>query len=191
MEFREEMSAQALEVKVAELLIATADESDALIDGSVGEVLRLIRDRMKMDVVFVSEFNDGKRVIRVVDQAPGREVMARGSSDPLEETWCQRIVDGRLPDIVLDGPEAIASGRAPKMGFPIGTYVGAPIVLPDGEVYGTLCCFSFGENPGVTKQDAKTLRYTAQLTAQKIGEARRRKAALELVPVAQNPIREP
>ena len=92
---------------------------------------------------------------------------------------------------VLDGPEAIASGRAPKMGFPIGTYVGAPIVLPDGEVYGTLCCFSFGENPGVTKQDAKTLRYTAQLTAQKIGEARRRKAALELVPVAQNPIREP
>lgn len=191
MEFREEMSAQALEVKVAELLVATADESDALIDRSVGEVLRLIRDRMKMDVVFVSEFNDGKRVIRVVDQAPGQEVIAKGSSDPLEETWCQRIVDGRLPDLVLDGPAAVAGGLAPKMSFPIGTYLGAPIVLPDGEVYGTLCCFSFGVNPGVTKQNARTLRYTAQLTAQKIGQARRRKAELALAPVAQNPFRKP
>jgi GAF domain-containing protein len=178
MEFREEIGAEALEVKVAELLVATADESDHLIDGSVAEVLKLIRERMKMDVVFVSEFCDGRRVFRAIDHAPGDPAIAEGGSDPLEETWCQRIVDGRLPDIVRDGPAAVAAGRAPRMTFPIGTYVGAPIVLPDGEVYGTLCCFSFGENPSVTQRDAKTLRYTAQLTAQKIDKARRRKAAL-------------
>ena len=37
-----------LTVKVAELLVATAD-------GSVSEVLHLLRERMSMDVVFVSD----------------------------------------------------------------------------------------------------------------------------------------
>ena len=189
MEWREDIGADALEVKVAELLVATADESDALIDGSVGEVLKLIRERMRMDVVFVSEFSEGRRVFQVVDQAPGGHAVAPGDSDPLEETWCQRIVDGRLPELVLDGPAAVADGRAPQTGTPVGTYVGAPIVLEGGEVYGTLCCFSYGKNPSVTQQDARTLRYTAQLTAQKIGNARRRKAELELVPIAENPFR--
>ncbi len=191
MEFLDDIDNGSLEVRVAELLVATADESDALIDGSVAEVLKLIRERMKMDVVFVSEFSEGRRVFRTVDQAPGSQAIAEGGSDPLEETWCQRIVDGRLPDLVRDGPAAVAGGRAPQMTFPIGTYVGAPIVLHDGEVYGTLCCFSFGENPKVTQQDARTLRYTAQLTASKIGMARRRKAQLDLVALDGNPVRTP
>ena len=72
---------------------------------------------------------------------------------------------------------------------PIGTYLSTPIVLDDGQVYGTLCCFSFGINPSVIRQDVKTLRFTAQLTAQKIGKARRRKAELELDPIPENPFR--
>jgi hypothetical protein len=42
-----------LTVQVTELLVATADASDELVDQSVSQVLRLLRDRMKMDVVFV------------------------------------------------------------------------------------------------------------------------------------------
>lgn len=187
MEWREEIGAQALEVKVAELLVATSDEADYLIDGAVPEVLRLLRERMKMDVVFVSEFTGGERVFRSVDQAPGQELIAEGRSDPLEETWCQRVVDGRMPELVADVPAAQARGEVPPAGVAIGTHLSTPIVLDDGQVYGTLCCFSFGVNPGVTQQDVKTLRYTAQLTAQKIAKARRRKAELALVPIPENP----
>ncbi|HZW74931.1 MAG TPA: hypothetical protein VFF43_15395, partial [Caldimonas sp.] len=47
-----------------DLLVATAESSDALIDGSVNETLRMMRDKFAMDVVFVSEFSGGKRVLR-------------------------------------------------------------------------------------------------------------------------------
>ena len=183
MEWLDDLDEGALQVKVAELLVATADDSDYLIDGAVPEVLRLLRERMKMDVVFVSEFTGGERVFRSIEQPPGQTVLTVGASDPLEESWCQRVVDGRMPELVRDVPTAQARGEVPPAGIPIGTHLSTPIVLEDGQVYGTLCCFSFGVNPGVTQRDVKTLRYTAQLTAQKIAKARRRKAELELVPI--------
>ena len=79
-----------LTAKVSELLLATADASDVLIDNSV-------RDRMNVDVVFVSEFTEGQRVLRHVNTAPNNAIMAVGGADPLKSNWCQRVVDERLP----------------------------------------------------------------------------------------------
>lgn len=180
MEWRDDSDSQGLEVTVAEMLVATADEADYLIDGSVSEVLKLLRDRMKMDVVFVSEMTGGERILRCVDQTPGQKVVSEGETVSAEETWCQRVVDGRLPEYIADGALVQRQGLAPRMPFPVGTYLGTPIVMASGEIYGTLCCFSFGSNPEVTGQDVKKLRYTAQLTAQKIERSRRRKTELEL-----------
>lgn len=73
-----------LEVQVSELLVATADESDELVDQSITDVLRLLRDRMKMDVVFVSQFAEGQRVTRYVDTDPGNPLLSVGDADPLE-----------------------------------------------------------------------------------------------------------
>ena len=192
MEFQDARELDGLEVKVAELLVATADESDHMIDGSVGEVLKLLRQKMKMDVVFVSEFTNGERVFRCVDQTPGPESIAAGASDPLEQTWCQRVVDGRMPELVADVPAAQARGEVPALPAQIGTFLSTPIVLAGGEVYGTLCCFSYGINPKVTAQDVKTLRYTAQLTASKIGRARKSNGELEWPTLpASEPVRKP
>lgn len=182
MEWLENLEPDSLEVKVAELLVATADDADHLIDRAVPEVLRLLRERMKMDVVFVSEFTGGERVFRHVEQDPRNPLISAGQSDPLEESWCQRVVDGRLPEFIPDSAPYQESGAAPKAGFPIGTHLSTPIVLQGGEIYGTLCCFSFGVNDGVNAQDLKKLRYTAQLAAQKISKARE---------LALEPIREP
>lgn len=184
MEWREQLGDDELVVKVAELLVATSDASDPSIDQAVPEVLRLLRERMRMDVVFVSEFTDGQRVFRAVDQAPGAGVIEQGGADPLEATWCQRVVDGRLPELIPDSAPFQASGQAPATQFPIGTYISTAIVLASGEVYGTLCCFSYGVNPAITEQDVKKLRYTAQLTAQKIERSRRLIAGMALAPIA-------
>ncbi|MDO9404503.1 MAG: GAF domain-containing protein [Polaromonas sp.] len=165
--------ANDLTVLVSELLVATSDESDTLIDKSVPEVLKLLRDRMKMDVVFVSEFTNGQRVFRYVDTAPGKNVIAAGGSDPLEESWCQRVVDGRLPQFMANAAnDPVAGPLAAKLPFPIGTHISAPIVLKDGEVYGTLCSFSFSPLDNPNPSDLQNLRFTAQLTAQKIDRQR-------------------
>ncbi len=183
MEWRDGIEPGTMEVKVAELLVATADQADYLIDGSVREVLKLLRERMGMDVVFVSEFTGGVRELRAVEQSAGHETVAEGQTDSLETTWCQRVVDGRLPELVPDGAVLQASGQAPPAACPIGTYLSTPIVLGSGEVYGTLCCFSFGVNPKVTELDVKKLRYTADLTAKKIDRSRRVSAEMSLEPI--------
>ncbi len=162
-----------LMVKVSELMVATADESDTGIDKSVPEVLRLLREKMQMDVVFVSEFVDGERVFRHVDSEPENAIIAAGQGNPLEESWCQRVVDGRLPPYIPDASKEPASAALEKaLSFRIGTHISTPIVLKDGEVYGTLCCFSFSPAENPDPKDLKRLQYTAQLTAGKIDKSR-------------------
>ncbi len=139
-----------IEVSIAELLVATPDQTDELIDRRVHDTLRLLRDKLSMDVVFVSQFTQGQRVFRAVEQKPGREVIQEGGADPLEASWCQRVVDGRLPEMIQDAAPLIASGQAPAAPFSIGTHLSTPIVMKDGAVYGTLCCFSFEAKPEKT-----------------------------------------
>lgn len=162
-----------LDVTISELLVATSDEADGAIDQSVPEVLRLLRDKMSMDVVFVSEFTGGKRVFKHVENKSGKGVVAAGDADPLEESWCQRVVDGRLPQYIEDaGKLPAAAPLLEKLPFPIGTHISTPIVLKDGEVYGTLCAFSFAPNETTNHGDLKRLQFTAQLAAQKIDRQR-------------------
>ncbi|MGJ7510873.1 GAF domain-containing protein [Variovorax sp. GT1P44] len=166
----------AFEVKISELLVATPEGSDALIDASVSEVLRLLREHLKMDVVFVSEFVDGRRVFRRVDAGPEAQVIAPGQSSSLEESFCQRVIDGRLPRLVRDVGALPTFAELPPTDFPIGAHMSTPIVLNDGRVYGTLCCFSFAPNEQLAQRDLKKLEMSAQLTAKKINERRARDA---------------
>lgn len=169
-------SPDAFEVRVSELLVATPEGSDTLIDQSVPEVLRMIRDHLKMDVVFVSEFVDGHRVFRRVDTGPNARVIEEGQSSPLEQSFCQRVVDGRLPRLVRDLQQEPSLPELPPTDFPIGAHLSTPIVLSDGRIYGTLCCFSFAPNADLTDRDLKKLELSAQLTARKINDRLSREA---------------
>lgn len=172
-----------LTVQVTELLVATADESDELVDRAVSMVLRMLRERMQMDVVFVSEFTDGQRVMRHVAASADQPVVSQGDAAPLEASWCQRVVDGRLPRFIADAAALPASAALLKdVPFPIGTHISTPIVLQSGEVYGTLCCFSFHPQNEPNPEDLKKLEFTARLAAQKIDQRRTVRPAPAAVP---------
>jgi hypothetical protein len=179
-----------LKVKVSELLVATADSSDEPIDKAVTEVLGLLRERLGMDVVFVSEFVDGQRIFRYVDTRPGNRVLGVGASDPLEVSWCQRVVDGRLPEMIprMDDLPAKVRADLPKPPFDIGTHLSTPILLDDGRIYGTLCCFSFGVNESVQEKDLKNLKWVAMLVARKLRIAQPKPQAPEATPLALQPM---
>lgn len=158
-----------LDVRICELLVATSDGADPELPASVPEVLRLLRTRLGMDVAFVSQIAGGRRTFMAVDSAPGAPVLPVGGSDPVEESWCQRVVEGRLPEQVVDAAPYVASGLVPDPGIAIGTHLSTPVRLADGTVYGTLCCFSLGVHP---EADMDRLRYTAGLLASRLQPAR-------------------
>lgn len=162
--------ADAIEVRISELLVATPEGGDTLISSAVSEVLKLLREHLKMDVVFVSEFVNDRRVFRRVEAAPGQRVIDAGQSDPLEESFCQRVVDGRMPRLVTDVARLPGVQALPSTPFTVGAHLSTPVILNDGRVYGTLCCFSFAPNDALTERDLRKLEMSAQLTARRIDE---------------------
>jgi len=162
MEHLEPFRDDELSVVISELLVATADSSDPLLDDSVTELLHAMRKRMEMDVVFVSEFIDGRRMFRYVDAAPHAPGIHAGDSNPAEESVCQRVVEGRVPELVAD-LAALPEEQLPEMPFRVGAHLSTPIVLHDKRVYGTLCCFSAAPRP-----DLEKLKMCATLVARKV-----------------------
>lgn len=168
----QDYSPDAIDVQIAELMVATADNADAGIDGKVQEVLGLLREKLDMDVVFVSRFEGGRRTLMRVEQRRGVNVLAAGESDPLEESWCQRVVDGRLPELVRDAGPLIAARKVPKPPFPVGTHLSTPVADRDGAAFGTLCCFSLQPKDSVNERDLKRLKYAAELLTSKLRRGR-------------------
>ena len=159
---------EALEVNVSELLLATADKSDDLVDENVRQVLHDLREHLGMEVIFVSEIRNGNRMFQHVDTAPGKELIATGGGSSLEESFCQCVLAGTLPQLVHDAATHPAFPQLPATPFRVGAHLSAPIVLSNGKVYGTLCCFSQGANNSLTVRDLQKLECVAKLTAKRI-----------------------
>lgn len=158
---------RSLDVTVSELLVATADGHDPALGKRITDVLVLLRKQLRMDVVFVSEFVDGERVFRFVDGGDALGLHA-GDAAPLEESYCQRVVQGRLPELVTDARPFVARGELPDAGITVGAHLSTPVVLPDGRVYGTVCCFSSAAQPELRSSALACLRQCARLVARKV-----------------------
>lgn len=157
-----------LDVLISELLVATADGYDRGIDDRVTEVLQLLRRELGMDVVFVSEFVNGERVFRFVEGSEANPGLEPGDAGPLEGSFCQRVVQGRMPELVPDARAIAESHDLPKVDIQVGAHLSTPVTLPDGRVYGTMCCFSAQANPNLQQKDLDRLRQCAKLVARKV-----------------------
>jgi EAL domain-containing protein (putative c-di-GMP-specific phosphodiesterase class I) len=142
----------------------------------IEDLLRAARHHLAMDVAFVSEFAGGQRVFRVVD-ADTETAVVCGGGDPLEETYCQRIVDGVLPGVIPDTslePEARALAVTEALG--IGAYVGVPLNFSDGRTYGTLCCFGHEAAPSLDESDRRYLAVVADVVAAQLERTEQERA---------------
>jgi len=129
-------------VDVAELLVATPDHADPLIDPVVAEVLALVRDKLGLQVVFARE-------IRPVDLNWEFADSGESHSDSVEASW---------------GRQQLSAMQATDTAE--GLHQCVPVILADGRRYGTLCAFSRNQWTGPT--DLRTLTFSARLMAQKM-----------------------
>lgn len=154
--------------ELASMAVGTSDSRDDAVPVELVDMLRVLRQQLSMDVVFVSKFADGLRTFVATDAADGQDVVRPGMSDPIEQSWCHHVVQGRLPELIRDGGPLIASGQAPFTPLAIGTHLSVPVVLPDGRVYGTVCTFAFHVDPRVSESDVQRLRNVARLIAARV-----------------------
>lgn len=145
-------------------VVTTADAADRPDERPVVDLLQRVRDGLGMDIVFVSQFTGGERIIRhVAAKDPEAAEFHPGDRDPLEETFCKQVVDGRQPQLAGRLPPGSAPARADAHRR-VGAYVTVPITAPDGAVFGTLCCINQEARPQLgSRSELEAVRAVADL----------------------------
>jgi EAL domain-containing protein (putative c-di-GMP-specific phosphodiesterase class I) len=136
----------------------------------VGHVLKAVRKHLGMDVAFISHFRETDRVLEHVD-ADGVLPIAQGTAIPLEDGYCLKIVRGELPELIPDTSLVPAAMAIPAtQAMPIGAHLSVPIKLSNGEVYGTLCCFSRLPNLTLGERDHRLMQAIGEVLSLRIDE---------------------
>ncbi|HTJ59176.1 MAG TPA: EAL domain-containing protein [Devosiaceae bacterium] len=150
-------------------LLRAAGGAEGLTHSTIKRALEAVRSHLGMQVAYVSEFTDNTLTLKEVD-APGLEHMVKpGDTMSLEDTYCQHILDGRLPEVMQDTaniPLAASLPMTQMLG--IRAHISVPIALPDGRTYGMFCCLSAQPEPSLNARDVKMMRAFADLTALQI-----------------------
>lgn len=130
------------------------------VDAEVDELLALVRDRLRLAVVYLGRFEDDRRVLRSLVTADGA---TRGQSEPLDTTLCARVVSGRLPALVPDVRTHPGSADLPVVAaLGLRTHLGVAVELTDGTPYGALCAAATELRPDLDERAVDVLRVVAQ-----------------------------
>ena len=130
----------------------------------------MVRKHLGMDVAFVSHFRAHDRIFEEVD-SDGPAPIRTGQTISLEEGYCLKVVRGELPAHPGHLAPARGASRSPRRSaIPIGSHLSVPIQLDNGEVYGTLCCFSYLPDVTLGERDMGMMRAFAEVLAARIDE---------------------
>lgn len=153
-----------LESVVKEIQGDLADDSADSYTRAIRDALRALRALVGMEVSFVGRFVDGRRRFEFLDHDDSVQSLHVGDSAALESTYCARVVDGRLaqlvPDTSLD-PEV--SHLAVTSELSIGSYLSAPLTRADGSPLGTLCCYSRQPDNDLRNRDVELIDVFARV----------------------------
>ena len=141
---------------------------------SVERLLALAREGLGLPLAAVGEFVKDKQVWRHLDGDGDAFGVRLGGEIQLHGTYSQRVAEGRLPNLVRD---ARGDARVRDLPFTaaacLGAYAGVPITLPDGGIYGTLCCLSTRAEPALGERDVRLLRIVASMLGEELDRGER------------------
>jgi EAL domain-containing protein (putative c-di-GMP-specific phosphodiesterase class I) len=130
----------------------------------VASLLQTARRKLDLSVAFLSRIDETTRTMQVVDSELAG--LQDGYTGPRDSGFCLAVVEGRLPQVmpdVRDFPEAM---RLHPADLPqIRGHVSVPVVLSDGELYGTFCAFGLVTDPEVSPRDLALMEVLAEAAA--------------------------
>ncbi len=141
-------------------------ENTDSVDNKLEKILSILRKHLSMEVAFISEFIHGKRIFRFINAESDEPAIHVGDSDPLEETYCKRIADNELSNIIHNANQnSITSKLDVTDRLSIGSYMGVPIILSTGKVYGTFCCYKNDPDESLNDRDLSFLKAIAAIAS--------------------------
>jgi GAF domain-containing protein len=158
---------------------ASSAVADDISSQVVKALLQNARELLEMDIVFTTGRSGDPMRPSQVNAAVGTIATVQGGpSASAADSGCERALEGRLTAVVADRAETAKSCDAEAARMPeIGAYLSAPVILPNGEIYGTLCCVSHRPRSALGNRQVDALRTVAALVSTEIDKIRRMSAA--------------
>lgn len=149
----------------AQNMAAKAGSAPETLESVLTDILRTVRVHLGLEMAFISEFIGNRRVFRYLDaDESSLGILKVGDGNSLEESYCARVVDGRLPELIHDATALAEACRLPvTTALPVGAHISVPIRFHNGELFGTFCCFSRKPDSTLTHHDLNMLRAFAEL----------------------------
>jgi EAL domain-containing protein (putative c-di-GMP-specific phosphodiesterase class I) len=136
---------------------------------TIERILTLARRQLGMDVAFVSAIEGGLEKIRAIEGDAESFGLDGPISIPLEESYCNLMVKGQLGNVVPDAKAHLKTSElSVTNSADIGAYVGVPVHLWDGRLYGTLCCLSHSAEPSLDERDARFMQVLAAVIGDQV-----------------------
>ena len=131
-------------------------------ESHVRELLQAAREQLCVDIAYFTRFTEGAERIDFLAGDSVPFTFGEGSAIPLDETYCRRVIEGTAPNIVPD------AAREPRMqdltvAETIGSYLGVPVRLSDGRIYGAVCCASQVPNESLDRTAEARIRTLAEV----------------------------
>jgi EAL domain-containing protein (putative c-di-GMP-specific phosphodiesterase class I) len=156
--------------------------------GPVGldRVVELTNRHLGLDVVYIAELIDGRQVYRAVAGDVASFSIAANKCASARGSYCRRLVDGEIPNVIGDArsEQRVAEEPMTRDGR-VGSFIGVPLRLSDGTVYGALCGLSHEPDPTLDERDVRFMSMLGDLLVHDLDEQRRqeglRSDLLELI----------
>jgi len=144
-------------------------KDDTSIDSKLSKLLSLVRKHLNMEVAFISEFIENERVFKFVDNQTSNTAVQVGNADIMCETYCQKIADNKLSSVIKDThTHPITKVMPVTEKLNIGSYIGVPITLSCGGVYGSFCCYKSDLDDSLNDRDLSFLRLISEIATELI-----------------------
>src|SRR6201987_5914711 len=124
-----------------------------------------------MDAAYVTTIDSRSQTIHAILGEPEVAERYQDSVIPIEQTYCMRMLNGDIPNVV---PETHAQPALHDLAATreIGAYVGVPVRLSDGRVHGTLCAVSREPKEGLGAHQLRFMQILAGIVATRLERAR-------------------
>jgi EAL domain-containing protein (putative c-di-GMP-specific phosphodiesterase class I) len=148
----------------------------------IQRVVELTHRHLGMDVVYVSQFIGDWQYFHGVAGDPSSFGVRPEPGLPLGVTYCAEMTAGLLPRLIPDTrTESRVSDLAVTSRADIGAYIGVPLRLSDGTLFGSFCCASHRARPELTARDVQFLTVLADLLTDELDREYRSSATRRMV----------
>ena len=135
-----------------------AEDSDRRLDAR----LRMTRELLDTDLVLLTEIRDGQEIIMRAAGGWPELGPVDAVSWPLSQTFCQRMLDGRIGNYVRD---AATDTRVSDLSLVseggVRSWIGVPIRVSETRLY-VLCCLARASQPSLGDREVRLLTGLAE-----------------------------